>query len=59
MNMNITNKISSKAIFLLFIACQSVLSFAGVIPTTATIATNYLGTPVVIGTSNAQVTVNE
>jgi RHS repeat-associated protein len=34
------------------------ISFAGVIPTTATIATNYQGTPVVIGNNNAQVTVN-
>ena len=57
MKMNKMKNTSRKAILTLIIVCQSVFSFGGVIPTTATIATNYLGTPVVVGTSSAQATV--
>ncbi len=55
--MNSIKHSSAKSILILVFALSSLFSFAGVIPTTATIATNYQGTPVVIGNNNAQVTI--
>lgn len=58
MKMNRMHLSSHKSLFVIVYVFCSMISFAGVIPTTATIATNYQGTPVVIGNNNAQVTVN-